>query len=520
MSDYGDINPKRNPYLAKRRRRQQRRRNIIAVVLAFTLLLLVGILLYFIVIKPNQPAPVPSVETTPEGETDTSETESESGKQWESSEYPELLKEAGRLAEMYDYDGAKAYIAASVPDYENHAELSEFVSSCMAKKSKLVKWSDNTKITHIFFHTLIMDQETAFRSYEAENYNEVMTTIDEFNAILQQMYDRGYVLVRLSDIAKINPSTNQMEYQPIYLPKGKTPFVLSEDDVCYYEYMKETGGYANRLVLTADGKILNEVDQADGTKITGAFDVLPCLDAFVEKHPDFSYHGAKGILALTGYNGILGYRTSEIAYGAGDPNYPKAHLYDNPNLAEDRETVKKLAQAIRDDGWDFASHTWGHMNMGTVVDGAGNYGERLPRDTEWWRNEVESLIGDTDIIIFAYGADIGSWRGYSDENAAYVYLKNAGFNYFCNVDSSTHAWVQMNPTAGGSGYLRQGRRNLDGQLMFKSMVYPEKEIVSDIFDVWSVFDFTRPLPVKGVTLPEGFTGLQKPDGTFIPITAN
>lgn len=39
--------------------------------------------------------------------------------------------------------------------------------------------------------------------------------------------------------------------------------------------------------------------------------MVPLIDRFVEKHPDFSYRGAKGILALTGYNGILGYRTDE-----------------------------------------------------------------------------------------------------------------------------------------------------------------------------------------------------------------
>ena len=29
------------------------------------------------------------------------------------------------------------------------------------------------------------------------------------------------------------------------------------------------------------------------------------------KHPDFSLNGQKGVVALTGYNGVLGYRTNE-----------------------------------------------------------------------------------------------------------------------------------------------------------------------------------------------------------------
>ena len=49
----------------------------------------------------------------------------------------------------------------------------------------------------------------------------------------------------------------------------------------------------------------------DGSVSVGDYDMVPLIDRFVEKHPDFSYRGAKGILALTGYNGILGYRTDE-----------------------------------------------------------------------------------------------------------------------------------------------------------------------------------------------------------------
>lgn len=43
--------------------------------------------------------------------------------------------------------------------------------------------------------------------------------------------------------------------------------------------------------------------------VTGAYDAVPRLDAFLEEHPDGCYKGARGIIALTGYNGILGYRT-------------------------------------------------------------------------------------------------------------------------------------------------------------------------------------------------------------------
>lgn len=48
----------------------------------------------------------------------------------------------------------------------------------------------------------------------------------------------------------------------------------------------------------------------DGTVTTGDYDLVPILEKFCEQHPDFSYKGARAVLAFTGYEGILGYRTS------------------------------------------------------------------------------------------------------------------------------------------------------------------------------------------------------------------
>ena len=55
----------------------------------------------------------------------------------------------------------------------------------------------------------------------------------------------------------------------------------------------------------------------DGSISVGAYDLVPLLDEFIEEHPDFSYRGAKAVLAFTGYNGILGYRTA-ASYGTAE----------------------------------------------------------------------------------------------------------------------------------------------------------------------------------------------------------
>ena len=149
-----------------------------------------------------------------------------------------------------------------------------------------------------------------------------MTTISEFNAIMEQMYARGYVLVDIHDMVKqVKTDDGKTVYKQgdIYLPEGKKPFVLSVDDVNYYQYMTDGDGdgyadakgdgFAHKLVIGKDGKVTNEYYEKDGTLVTGSYDVLPLLEDFIEKHPDFSYRGAKGILAVTGYEGVFGYHT-------------------------------------------------------------------------------------------------------------------------------------------------------------------------------------------------------------------
>ena len=140
----------------------------------------------------------------------------------------------------------------------------------------------------------------------------MMTTASEFLKMMQSMYDRGYVLVRIHDLAYETTDENgqpKFVYGDIMLPEGKQPFVMSQDDVCYYPYM-DGDGFASRIVIGEDGKPTCEMVMDDGTVSTGSYDLVPLLEDFIQEHPDFSYKGARAIIAFTGYEGILGYRTA------------------------------------------------------------------------------------------------------------------------------------------------------------------------------------------------------------------
>ena len=211
------------------------------------------------------------------------------------------------------------------------------------------------QITHVFFHTLIDDTGRAFDGdSKSGNYNQVMTTVSEFNKIIQIMYDKGYVLVSPHDMATVNDD-GTMSRGKIMVPEGKIPFVLSQDDVSYYHYM-DGDGCASKLVLDENGEVKNEYVEADGSVSVGDYDLVPLLDTFIKEHPDFSYHGRKGILAMTGYNGVLGYRT-DIAYKTGEnlQDDQKKFLEDNPDFDYDQDVADatEVADAMKAEGREF-----------------------------------------------------------------------------------------------------------------------------------------------------------------------
>ena len=395
------------------------------------------------------------------------------------------LAEAEAFAAGYDYFSAIDLLEA-LENGEADPRVAQTLAEYKAENSKLISYEDLDGITHIFFHSLIVDPARAFDGDNEQNgYNMYMVTVSEFKAILQNMYDKGYVLVSPYDIAHevVDEQGSHMVYGNIRLPEGKTPFLMSQDDVNYYGYMIGTGngkdetpvfadtngdGFAHRIVIGADGYPTCEYMDANGNVTTGDYDLVPVLESFIQEHPDFSYHGARAILGVTGYEGVFGYRTK--------PSYETT--IGTEAYQKEVEEAKKVAQCLKEKGWILASHSYGHPAYGNID------ATRVEADSQKWENTVQSVIGETDIILFPHGSDINTFHPYTEENAKFNALYAHGYRYFFNVDSKV-SWCQV-----GETYFRASRRNVDGFRMFHQ---PER--LADLFDVSKVFDPARPTPV-------------------------
>ena len=382
------------------------------------------------------------------------------------------LRRARLLLAEYDYAGATAALAQ-----QNGSPAKALSARIAAAKARSRVWPDDTTISHIFYHSLVVDPPRAFRrDTQGIGFSQYMVSLHEFTAQLHQMYRRGYVLVHPERIAAPGPN-GAMRYLPIMLPPGKKPLVLSLDDTSYYTSGTDRG-FANKLIVDSRGRVKNTYTDAAGTTVVGDYDCIPIIDDFVRAHPDFSYHGDKGSIGLTGYEGILGYRTSVHDYG------------DTAATQRAQREAKTVADAIKDEGWNFASHTWGHINM--TRDSLAT----IRSDAERWDDEVRPLIGRTHELIYPFGADISDVTPYSTANAKYVFLHRVEhFDYFFNVDASRDAWMQLTP-----GSLRQARIDIDGITLQRSLD-GHTHVLDAFFNPRSTIDPLRPLPVPSIGGP-------------------
>ncbi len=316
-------------------------------------------------------------------------------------------------------------------------------------------------VHHVFFHSLIAYTDLAFdNDSRANGYNYWMTTVSEFKKMLPELLERGYMLYDIEELIEQDPNDpTKIKKKDIYLPEGRKPLVLSIDDVNYYDYMRPDG-FATKLVLDKNGEVANEIVTPNGeTIISREADVMPILDDFVKEHPEFSFHGAKGILALTGYQGALGYRITDLT---------------GEELKKAIDDATKVANKLKETGWRFACHSYTHNQY------FKNYTvtmEQLKHDTERWIKYIEPVTGKTNIYISPFGFRFKT----NDER--YRYIVSKGFNIFCPVQKTPELSLHD-----GDNVIMT-RFNLDGYNLFKRKEY----LTENYFDAEKVIDPSRPV---------------------------
>ena len=152
----------------------------------------------------DQPAATETPEEEKEAEKETQKREkSEDTSGSTSSNEKALLAKAKKLAQQYDYTGAISVLKNNWK-FATSDKMQKAAASYMKKRDACVEYPLE-QVTHVFFHSLIVDTSLAFDGDSDEaGYNQMMTTVSEFKKMIQIMYDKGYVLVSPHDMAVVN----------------------------------------------------------------------------------------------------------------------------------------------------------------------------------------------------------------------------------------------------------------------------------------------------------------------------
>ena len=398
----------------------------------------------------------------------------QSAAELEAKEAQKILDEAALLAAGYDYQAAIDKLNTFKGDTTKYTDFTLRSSEYAQALTNLVAHNDPDEVANLSFHALIADPSRAFTNQSlGGKYNQNFVTIDEFQQILEQLYANNYVLVNMSDfIDEIVGADGKTTYasKTLYLPDGKKPIMITETMVNYYNYMIDSNsdgtpdangaGFASRLVVQG-GTIKAEMVDSSGNTVVGDYDLVPILEKFIAENPGFSYRGARATLAVSGYEGVFGYRTQASVKNT------KGEAYYNEQVAGAQEVAKKL----RDLGYEIACYTYADKNYSSI-----NASE-IQADIDLWTAEVVPVLGQVDTIVYAKATDIASSGAYS--GSKYNVLANAGFRYFISngTKASTDVFAE---------YVRQNRIMVTGsQMYYSSTTY------SAFFDSKSVLNSQR-----------------------------
>lgn len=388
----------------------------------------------------------------------------------------DLIDRSKVLAAGYDYNAAIALLNSFEGDISKHMNLNDQILEYEAAQKAMVPWEDPSMIPNLSFQLLVADPARGFsHSDYGYSINRNFITTVEFSKILQQLYDNGYILVDLNDFISSEETANgtiTYKAKTMYLPKGKKPIMLTQTNVNYNYYLIDSDGdkvpdangtgIASKLLWDGSSFSCEMVD-ASGNTVVGDYDMVPILESFIKKHPDFSYCGARAVLALTGYNGLFGYRTHESARSIfGEV------AYDN-DIAE----AKKVAKALQDTGYTLACYTYENIPYGT------SSLTQIQSDMSGWTSEVVPILGKIDILVYAQLSDITSEQAYSGEK--YQALQDLGFRYYLGFCEAGTPWTTI-----ANNYVRQGRILVAG-----ANLAHHADWFANLFDASVVLDTTR-----------------------------
>ena len=384
-------------------------------------------------------------------------------------EQAELISRAAELARQYDYPAAMEVLNSYSAGLSTSSALTEKYQEYEQALAQTVPWTSESEIPNLAVRMLIVDlpRATANEKY-GSGFNRNYLTTTEFSRLLEQLYANGYLLISPYDLASID-GNGQVTAGTVYLPADKKPIILTQLGTNFFTYMtdgdgdglpdQDGSGFPYRLAIGPDDQLVSQVVDADGKDLTGSYDLVTILNDFVREHPDFSYRGARAVLAVTGYDGLFGYRTDPETSEKISPEFYDAQLRE----------VGPVVEKLRADGYDIACMSYDYVNY------AAQSTADVTKDLADWQAEVAPILGSVNMMVMPYedltpGKDLYTGGKYD------VLMEN-GFRYFL-ANGTAEPWMQRTDKYARMHFFILGAEDL----------HDDPGVYADWFDAAAVLD--------------------------------
>ena len=315
----------------------------------------------------------------------------------------------------------------------------------------VIEYEDYTgDIPHIFIHCLIAYPE--YKSGDGNmRYDVDCINTTEFRRLLEELYANGWCLIDIHDTFE-QTGEGWRQKQMVSVPAGRTPLIFSVDDVVY-DVRKRGNGMVDLLGFDENGALAAGTYQPDGAILYNREEFVFILEDFIAEHPDFSSHGARMTLCMTGFTGQFGYRT--------DIDDDNADIRDS-----EIEKARAVARELTRLGYTFASHGYGHYDATKLSQGG------MEEDLRCTLEQVVPVVGPLSVYVYPYGKNLVPGDG------RYQAAVDAGFVEFCSV---SHFFFRRDYEDGQSLYMT--RIGIDGYSLRNY-----GEVLAPLFDVSRVID--------------------------------
>lgn len=319
-------------------------------------------------------------------------------KMWEIKRmyYGELMPEIrDHMSHEQTYD-AEQRIKRLIRWFPEDEELLSFQSVCKeVNPERVIFWRD--PVEHLSIKPLIADPDRAFDGdlfQPAADRDLVL--ISELERALDTLYQKDYVLVDERSLVNEN---GQLRHVPV--PEGKKPLVLVLEDF-YASGPRTESGIAHRLELDDEGRIIGVVLDLDGTERRNrSYTAIGVIEAFIEQHPDFSFNGARGTIAIVGQFGLFGYPVAQVQDLAWQYNATNQGSEDIKPVSSDYEgnrgVVTAILEALHRKNWNIASGSYHRLSIPFSSE------QDIFEDFQMWERWIEPYTDDVWAFYYPFG---------------------------------------------------------------------------------------------------------------------